>query len=72
MISPELAEDIRAACELLHDLATLQAENRQHPLASTAALWLDHVGAVAAGHAQGLAQRPACDPLTLPPPGMLQ
>lgn len=72
MISLDYAEGVRAACELLHDLAILQAQNDQHPLALHAAAWLDHVGAVAAGLAQGVAKRPATGAPTLPPFGVMQ
>lgn len=69
MISFAYAESIRAACELLHDLATHQAQNHQHPLAPIAAQWLDHVGAVAAREGCAVALPHA---LTLPPAGVMQ
>ena len=61
-------EQVRAACELLHDLASAQVERDNHPLAKTAAQWFDHVGAVAAR--EGCACAPFA--VTLPTSGMLQ
>jgi hypothetical protein len=61
-------EQVRAACELLHDIATHQAENELHPLAQTAAKWLDHVGAVAAR--EGCAGAPSAT--VMPPCGVTQ
>jgi hypothetical protein len=51
-------EKVRAACELLHDLATVQHENGNHPDAGVVVQWLDHVGRVAATQAQRGAQAP--------------
>lgn len=69
MTRSEQWEQIRAACELLHDLATAQVERDNHPLAKTAAQWLDHVGAVAAWEG-GPALRGVVH--ALPPSGVLQ
>jgi len=62
-------EQVRAACELLHELASVQAENGNHPDAETAAIWLDHVGMVAAREG-GPASRGVVH--ALPPSGVLQ
>ena len=62
-------EQVRAACELLHDLACVQAENGNHPDAHIAAQWLNHVGAVAAREG-GPAPRGVVH--ALPPSGVLQ
>ncbi|MFM2050408.1 MAG: hypothetical protein RL682_899 [Pseudomonadota bacterium] len=61
-------EEVRAACELLHDIASHQADNDLHPLAKTASRWLDHVGAVAAR--EGCAGAPSAT--LMPTPGVMQ
>jgi len=67
-------EEIRAACEVLHDLALAQVEQANYPDASTVAAWLDHVGSVAAvqGTRAG-ALLAGCESVyVLPPCGALQ
>lgn len=69
MISLHYAEEVRAACELLYNLAAVQVENGQHPHAPIVLDWLEHVGAVAA-RLGGDLSRPAAQPL--PPAGVMQ
>lgn len=71
-MNPEYAEQVRAACELLYEIAARQAQHGKHPAAPYAVDWLNHVGAVAAGLAQWQAQRTAPDLRTLPTVGGMQ
>lgn len=72
MITFAYAEQIRAACELLYDLAAVQVENDQHPHAPIVLEWLDHVGAVAARCVGGELASHQRSVLTLPPAGGMQ
>jgi len=55
MSTPQLWEQVRAACELLHEMATVQAQRGLHPDAGAACRWLDHIGGVAAYEAAAAA-----------------